>query len=438
MTVKNHLFKNSRPLKYFIFSLSCVVFAVILTSCEQNPTAPNEPPKPYGYQEDIYWPSLADSPWPMNHHDPQSTGRSKYFGPSIGTIEWIVDSVIIMSSISIGIDSSIYLPSQSSAHNGFFSFSPKGELNWKLSVPEDIIFSYDVSTPLAAADGTIYFTGGLYGAIYAINPNGSIKWEFHPESSIYQTGINLGLDGTIYFITVNKELFALDHNGGLKWTFKNDDFFSGLGSVLSFSPDGRTLYILGKSISLYSFDIQSQSINWTFGTETLYAAPIVDDEGNIYIQSASPDFNNGINSLFCLKPDGSVKWSFAHNNPQMDQSYGYAEGTIDKLGNIYFAFDTLYSLNYLGQLNWKIPLNGFTASPLICDANGTVYISVSTVESYALSEIIAVDSDGNFLWKVPISSISPLGDVLGLSPALNNDRRLFVPTFKQYRFFVIK
>lgn len=29
-------------------------------------------------QYDIVWESLADSPWPMFHHDPQSTGRSKY------------------------------------------------------------------------------------------------------------------------------------------------------------------------------------------------------------------------------------------------------------------------------------------------------------------------------------------------------------------------
>ena len=438
MTVKKLLFNNSRPLKYFIFSLSCVVFAVILTSCEQNPTAPNEPPKPPGYQEDIYWPSLADSPWPMNHHDPQSTGRSEYFGPSIGAIDWIVDSLNMRSSISIGIDSSIYLPSQSSAHDCFFSFRPNGELNWKLNNFDDIIFSDEVSTPLVAVDGTIYFTGGHSGKVYAINPNGTLKWEFQANFFIYQTGINLGLDGTLYFITANGELFALDANGHLKWTFKNDDFFAHLGSVLSFSPDGKTLYIPGKSISLYSFNIQSQSINWSFGTKTLYAAPIVDDEGNIYVQSASMDFNNGENSLFCLKPDGSVKWSFAHNNPQMDQSYGYAEGTIDRLGNIYFAFDTLYSLNYFGQLNWKIPLNGFTASPLICDANGTVYISVTYYDSYVLSEILAVDSFGNFLWKLPIPLNFPVADIVGLSPALNNMRRLFVPTYKSYRFFVIK
>ena len=59
-----------------------ILFAnlLLLTACEDEVI--QSPPKPPGYQEDIPWPSLADSPWPMNHHDPQSSGRSKFIGPS--------------------------------------------------------------------------------------------------------------------------------------------------------------------------------------------------------------------------------------------------------------------------------------------------------------------------------------------------------------------
>jgi len=67
---------------YILLSL----FVIFCANCQKStdPIDNNKPPA--GYQEDIPWPSLADSPWPMNHGDPQSTGRSKFPGPLSGTV----------------------------------------------------------------------------------------------------------------------------------------------------------------------------------------------------------------------------------------------------------------------------------------------------------------------------------------------------------------
>ena len=46
-----------------------------MLSCKESPITPSESPKPPGYQEDIPWPSLADSPWPMFYGNPQNNGR---------------------------------------------------------------------------------------------------------------------------------------------------------------------------------------------------------------------------------------------------------------------------------------------------------------------------------------------------------------------------
>jgi len=374
----------------------------------------------------------------MNHHDPQRTGRSQFVGPRIGTIDWIIDSVAIMSSISIGTDSSIYLPSQSAAHLGFYSYTPGGALKWKLGVNEGLNFSYNVSTPLVARDGTVLFAGGLSGKVFSINSNGSLKWVYQAQNNIYQTGMNIGLDGTFYLITTGKDLIAIDANGNAKWAFNYSDFFSNTSSVISFSPDGKTLYIPGISNSLYSFDINTQTINWFFGDGTLYAAPIVDNEGNIYIQSKDLNYNNGKNTLFCLKPDGGIKWAYSHNNPQMDIAYLYAEGTIDKYGNSYFAFDTLYSVSYDGKLNWKLALDGYVYTPLICDAENVIYVSVLDKNAfYSIKEIVAINNKGEYLWRLPISNNYP-EDVGGLSPAIDETNRLYIPTWEQQRFFVIK
>ena len=60
-----------------------IIILLIFISCRKDTTGiETEEPLPPGYQQDIPWPSLADSPWPINHGDPQSTGRSKYPGPA--------------------------------------------------------------------------------------------------------------------------------------------------------------------------------------------------------------------------------------------------------------------------------------------------------------------------------------------------------------------
>ena len=65
-----------------------MLFLISWSSCRKStePIGTEKPPP--GFQENIPWPSLADSPWPMADHDPQSTGRSNLKGPITNTIDW--------------------------------------------------------------------------------------------------------------------------------------------------------------------------------------------------------------------------------------------------------------------------------------------------------------------------------------------------------------
>ena len=73
---------------------------------------------------------LADTPWPMYHHDLQHTGQSPYVGAQEPTLKW-----------------------------DFFTDG------------------YWCSSPTIDADGTLYI-GSDDGNLYALNPDGSKKWEF--------------------------------------------------------------------------------------------------------------------------------------------------------------------------------------------------------------------------------------------------------------------
>ena len=91
---------------------------------------------------------LASSPWPMFHQNLRHTGLSPY---------------------------------DTSANNG--------SQKWKLATGEV------QSSPAVGADGTIYV--GAYYSLWAINPDGTEKWEF-PTGLYVSSSPALAADGTIY------------------------------------------------------------------------------------------------------------------------------------------------------------------------------------------------------------------------------------------------
>jgi len=413
-------------MKKLIIILS--VLFLILTSCDTTDPKPPEE-KPPGYQEDIPWPSLADSPWPMNHGNPQSTGRSKYYGPTQGVIDWSLDSTYMMASLATGLDSNIIFMELINSY-GLYSITPKGETLWKIA--EGISINSRHSSPLIAKDGTIYITGGWSGELYAIDVDGTLKWKYNIHDLIRTIGINIGLDGTIYFLADDKNLYALTPNGTLKWKYFHEDFES-RSTVISFSPNGKTLYIPGTTKTVYAFDIDNQNIKWSFGDGRSGAAPMVDSQGNIYLLTVEQGSYSGKPSLFSLYEDGNVRWVFEHDNQQQKEVYSYAEGTIDKYGNIYFALDTLYSVDYSGNLRWKKDLDGYTWTPLICDANDNIYTVIIHKNGDAIREIGAFYMQGNKVWSIPIDEWARGG----FSPIIAFNK-LIIPTNKSNNLYFIK
>ncbi len=269
--------------------------AVVSLSCDDEGIAPliDSP----GRQQEIPWPSLADSPWPMNHGNPQSTGRSKYVGPSVGMIDWTFD-LYSEASAAIGADSTIYVVG-SLAARGLYALSPDGTLNRRIILDQSAAHPM---TPLVGAGGTIYVGGNNDGNLYAVNADGTINWTFSVDPPLGQVGINIGLDGTIYFVTGrNNTLYAVNPDGTLKWQLSDSRFYRGDLSAMSFSPDGRILYVPGVNTTVLAIDVESQTIKWNFGNSEVYPmAPVVNSEGHIYVLAVADTLNSGMPSLFSL------------------------------------------------------------------------------------------------------------------------------------------
>ncbi len=381
----------------------------LLTACEDEITQPT--PKPPGYQEDIPWPSLADSPWPRYHGNSQNNGRTTFYGPISGSLYKDVKIPLITSGIVVGADSNIYF---ATSYPGYlYSLDKDGNENWRLRLTNDEIHA----TPVVANDGTIYI--GLFQEkkLLAINLDGSIKWSLN-TGGIVQIGISVGLDGTIYFIDLDRNLNAVDKNSNILWKLFNSDFGSVGVRNSAMSRDGKVIYIITQS-KLYAIDVTSQTISWTF-SQTVQNEPLVDTKGNIYCVAKDTSQPDMPIYYFSLNPNGTLRWKYKLGEWT---SYSGQDAAMDKNGNIYFASDSVYSLDYDGNLRWKKAFSQeYFPSPFICDGHGRIY-TVSTTSNEYKNTIYCFDSNGNIIWSLPYY----IQGLIYWSTTIGYDNSLYVP-----------
>ncbi len=396
--------------------------SLLFVKCD-NPSEPidNEDIVP---QIDIPWPSLGNTPWPMHHHDPQSTGRSKYSGPQTGVIAKKVYVGMSYSGISIGYNSSAFIGTF--YPYDFYSLDYEGNIKWKYSS----LFCY--TTPLISSDSIIYAAGNQ--SFFAFTHSGDTLWKKNLSTldKIVSVGINIDKNGNIYYIDYNNTLTVLDKNGNIKWKLRDERFLNWTDAAPTFSPDGNTLYVQGISVSVIAVDINNKTVKWIFGDKRLLSSPVIDNAGNIYIIPGEQWFSNQ-RSIYSLNQQGVVNWKYDFIAETL---WDNTEPTIDFDGNVYFGTDTLYSITNGGKLRWKKSLNGTEiVSPLICDKDNVIYLGVQDPDN-GDNKIIAVKGNGEIKWEI----IDTIERELGVSPALTEEGTLFYPTWNNEigNFFIIK
>ena len=117
------------------------------------------------------------------------------------------------SSPAISIKNKIYIGSLS---GNFFALDGEtGKKEWSFKFG-------GYSSPAIGSNGTIYFIGAAYGLtntrLYAIDPDGSLKWEFPMGGYPGYASPAIGFDGTIYCGS-RGGLYAVKPDGSLKWQF---------------------------------------------------------------------------------------------------------------------------------------------------------------------------------------------------------------------------
>jgi outer membrane protein assembly factor BamB len=270
-----------------------------------------------------------------------------------------------------------------------YALSPDGTVKWKLPVGEA-----DVSThPCFGRDGTIYVATikGQYESgecrLHAISPAGRERWSKRLTGRGGVLSPAIGPEGTLY--VGGDKLRAIDPNdGGVRWTLDVQTTTSIVASP-AVAPDG-TVYVAavaGKHGELLAVS-SNGSVKWDLAVGFMETSPAIAKDGTVYVTSwvgerilHDPKIKTG---LTAISPDGRVKWSFETRFPEwhpVERRRGTPCGSdsspiVGADGTIYFGTDAglVYAVSPRGKLVWTFGAGGeFDVCPAL-DADGTLYV----------------------------------------------------------------
>ena len=308
-----------------------------------------------------------------------------------------------MVNLPFGANGTVYM----GVNRVLYALNPNGSIIWNYTCNSTID-----GAPTIGADGTIYLgnTGGYN--VYAINPNGTLKWTYTTGNYIYGTP-TIGADGTLYVACLDDKLYAINPNGTLKWTYTTGGALYCFGGGPAIGADG-TIYFGSADDKLYAINPDG-TLQWTYTTgSTLTGAPSIGADGTIYIGGDTDG------KLYAINPNGTLKWTYTtggdiHGTPSIGTDGTIYVGDID---------DNLYAINGNGTLKWTYKTGNSIWGSAVIDADGNVYFGSTDDHIYALN------SNGTLIWTYIT------GNSIYDTPSIGSDGTLYIESFdtKLYAF----
>lgn len=315
-----------------------------------------------------------------------------------------------------------------------------GTQNWVYLTGGDI-----ESSPALAADGTIYF-GSRDGHLYALHPNGTLRWRFPTGGKVYSPA--LGGDGTIYVGSEDGNLYAVHPDGYEIWRYATGGevatrpAVSATGNIYFGSDDGFFYALTSGGALLWSyndgFPIRSSPALSSSGGTVYFGS----DQGVFYAFSAAggtligltaPAPANAFRSSPAVGPGGRVYVGndngriYALNSAASTVLWSVATGgavhsspAVGPNGVVYVGSDNgrLYALDAAtGSERWNYQAGGAIRSPVALDADNHVYFGSDDNRVHALY------ADGSVKWVFETQ-----GDVRG-KPLVLPDGTVYAGSF---------
>jgi len=335
-----------------------------------------------------------------------------------GTLDWVFDADsppsgdmephnYFFASPTISEDGTIYI---GSLNHIFYAFWPDGAIKWRFTTSGKIYSSATISS-----NGMVYI-GSWDGNLYAIGPNGAQVWCYDIGRNISATPA-IGQDGTIY--VGSDRLYAINPDGTLKWVVDYSSGTSGQATSPAIDSDGTIYTSSGDDFAAVNCD---GTVKWIYNFDSqdqgpIFSSPAIAADGTIYVGTFGGDQGKG--KLYALNRDGTVKWSYKVGEPI------YSSPAIGADGTIYFASQyhhTIIALSSQGDVKWEAGSAGTGWSSPAVSSDGIIYIGEggclyafgpNTTQPHLVIDFSAADGEDRqsiLTWTNP--SDSDLSEVL--------------------------
>ncbi|UCD07465.1 MAG: PQQ-like beta-propeller repeat protein, partial [Candidatus Aenigmatarchaeota archaeon] len=155
-------------------------------------------------------------------------------------------------------------------------------------------------------------------------------------------------DDTVYFISLDKNIYALTRNGRLKWRFKTGN---AIGTSILLA--NNTLYFGSRDNYFYAVGAETGDLRWKFKAQSIIFETASVHKGVLYFAGCD-------NILYAIdEKTGGLIWKFKTN---------VMASSIPAIYNdvVYFgSWDcNLYAVTTEGKLLWKFPTSLSYQSPI--------------------------------------------------------------------------
>ncbi len=346
-----------------------------------------------------------------------STGRPIYYAsPAIAAD----GTIYVTSGTPVAVCAVCFVWPTSTVNPAVFALNPDGTLKWKY----DTVLS--MYSPSLGSDGTVYVQDA--STLYAITPDGTLRWTYslNTQFDVGQTAPAIGADGTVYVGA--DQLYAINPDGTLKWKNKPGALNPYIRSSPAIAFDG-TIYVgvTGATSAILMAVNPDGTTKWnhTIGLfQAIFSSPAIGADGTVYFGAETAGaLTTGF--VYALNPDGTHKWRYSTNNTSRSSPAIGSDGTIYIGTKSYVGTKTATStnaeflaLNSDGTLKWKYSIN-VDAADIYCSpaigSDGLIYFGAETGFLYALNP------DGTLAWKYDTYSA-----INWTSPAIAGDGTLYI------------
>ncbi len=297
---------------------------------------------------------LVSAPWPMWRHDARHSALSQYHDPAALLPTWSYHTGNGYSSPSVGPDGTIYI----SGTTSLYALYPDGSVKWSKSLS-----SSTRSTPAITPDGSTIFIGAN-GKIYSFTSGGTQNWSYSVGGDVTSSAV-IGPDGVVYIGCRDGYLYAMNPNGTRKWRYSTGDMHM-TSPVLS--ADGSVVYCGGGS-NVRALYTSNGGYKWgrSLGVGMTSSAALSPDGSTVYIGA----YDGNMYSLNASS--GYVNWSVPVGFVNASTT---ASPAIGNDGTIYLGsnFGTLYAVNPDGTQKWVFETQSDIRASVALNADGTVVV----------------------------------------------------------------